>query len=58
MTAESLSDENIYVQSARLNGKNWDNPFLPYNELKNGGTLDFVMGPQPSNWGTNSHMPE
>ena len=52
-TAENLSAENIYVQSARLNGRNWESPFLPYGELKNGGTLSLVMGPQPGKtWGT------
>ncbi len=58
MTAENLSDKNIYVQSVQLNGKNLDNPFLPYRELKQGGRLDFVMGPQPSQWGTHPIIPE
>ena len=52
MTAENLSDQNIYVQSAKLNGKNWNSTILPYKELKNGGSLHFVMGSQPSQWGT------
>jgi len=52
MTAENLSDQNIYIQSVRLNGKDWNSPFLPYSELKNGGTLHFVMGLQPNmQWG-------
>jgi predicted alpha-1,2-mannosidase len=55
-TAENLSDKNIYVQSVKLNGKNWDSPFLPYNELKNGGTLAFTMGPEPSKWATNPQL--
>jgi len=57
MTAENLSDENIYVQSVRLNGKNLDSPFLPYKELKNGGTLSFQMGPKPSRWGADAPLP-
>jgi len=53
ITADNLSDQNIYIQSVRLNGKDWNSPFLPYSELKNGGTLHFVMGPQPNTqWGT------
>ena len=53
MTAEGLSDKNIYIQSARLNGKVWDSPFLPYAELKDGGSLAFVMGPKPNKaWGS------
>ena len=58
MTAENLTDENIYVQSVKLNGKKWDNPFLPYRELKHGGTLDFTMGPHPSQWGVNPEIPD
>jgi len=52
MTADNISDQNIYVQSVKLNGRNWTSPFLPFTELKNGGTIQFVMGPKPSQWGT------
>lgn len=58
MIAKNISNQNIYVQSVRLNGKNWDSPFLPYKELKGGGKIEFVMGPQPSQWGTKPVMPE
>jgi predicted alpha-1,2-mannosidase len=52
MSAESLSDKNIYVQSVRLNGKPWNRPFLPYAELKDGGQIVFTMGPEPNKeWG-------
>jgi len=58
MTAENISDQNIYVQSVRLNGKDWNSPFLPYRELKNGGKIEFTMGPKPSQWGTNPVVPK
>ncbi len=58
MTAENISDKNIYVQSVKLNGKNWDSPFLPCKELKNGGSIAFTMGPQPSQWGIHPGTPE
>ncbi len=58
MKAENISAENLYVQSVQLNGKNWDSPFLPYKELKNGGNLVFKMGPQPSRWGVNPVLPD
>ena len=58
MIAENLSDQNIYIQSVRLNGKSWDKPYLPYDELKNGGTIEFTMGPQPNkDWGRDSNIP-
>ena len=58
MTANNLSAANIYIQSVKVNGKNLDNPFLSYNELRNGGTLVFEMGPKPSSWGTNPQIPQ
>jgi predicted alpha-1,2-mannosidase len=52
--APAVSDTNIYVQSAELNGAPLDTPFLHHADLKAGGTLSFVMGPQPSTWGQGS----
>lgn len=52
MTAEGLSDANVYVQAVMLNGRAWDQPFLPYAEIQHGGTLAFRMGPRPNrSWG-------
>lgn len=58
MTAENLSETNLYVQSVRLNGKDWNNPFLPCSRVERGGALTFVMGPKPSQWGTHPKIPE
>lgn len=59
MTAENLSDENIYVQSVRVNGRDWNSPFLPYAALQHGGSIAFTMGPQPNrNWGTQPILPK
>ncbi len=52
ITAENLSAENIYVQSLTVNGKKWNSAFLTYDAIKNGGRLEFVMGPKPNRkWG-------
>ncbi|MFK8268659.1 GH92 family glycosyl hydrolase [Capnocytophaga cynodegmi] len=42
--AENVSAENMYIQSATLNGKPLDRTFITDEELKNGGELKFVMG--------------
>ena len=39
-----------YIQSARLNGKPLDAPVISYAQIEAGGTLEFVMGSQPSKW--------
>jgi predicted alpha-1,2-mannosidase len=52
MIANNFSEENMYVQAVKLNGKDWNRPFLPYSELKKGGTIVFEMGPRPNmQWG-------
>ena len=48
VTAANLSDENIYVQSVALNGRNLDRTWLAHDEIIKGGTLAFVMGPKPN----------
>ena len=50
--AEGNSDENIYIQSAELNGKRYDKSYIDYSDIVAGGTLRLVMGPQPSKWGS------
>ncbi|OIQ38031.1 MAG: alpha-mannosidase [Bacteroidetes bacterium MedPE-SWsnd-G1] len=50
--AENVSDKNKYIQSATLNNVNFNRTVLMHQELKNGGTLHFVMGDKPNtNWG-------
>ena len=52
MRAENLSDQNIYVQSVRVNGKDWNSTRLPSTEVRNGGEIVFTMGPLPNkDWG-------
>lgn len=51
--AENNSPANVYIQSVTLNGSPWNKPWLPREELQKGGTLRFVMGPNPNTqWGT------
>jgi len=45
--AENNNAENIYVQSVTLNGKLLDRNYITHSELTTGGTLHFVMGPEP-----------
>ncbi len=52
ITATNNSAENVYIQSATLNGQPLNRCWLSYSEITAGGTLDLVLGPQPNkNWG-------
>jgi len=47
------SNENVYVQSATLNGKRYLKSFLNYADIENGGILQFEMSDSPNKkWGT------
>ena len=52
VVAQNNSDSNVYIQSASLNGKALNKPVLTWEQLQAGGTLHFVMGAQPSKWGS------
>ncbi|HZL08373.1 MAG TPA: GH92 family glycosyl hydrolase [Prolixibacteraceae bacterium] len=50
--AYNVSDINMYVQSATLNGKALNISRFRQDEIVPGGSLVFVMGPKPNiNWG-------
>ncbi len=52
IVAHDISDSNKYIESATLNGKPLDRTYIYHNEVVDGGTLEFQMTNQPSNWGT------
>lgn len=50
--ALNYSQENKYIQSAKLSGEPLDKPFFTHDQLMAGGTLELVMGPDPKkDWG-------
>lgn len=50
--AVNNSDKNIYIQNVRLNGKNYTKSFISYADIMAGGDLVFVMGSEPSDFGS------
>ncbi len=54
--AENNYPGYIYIQSAELNGKEFNRTWIDHKEIMAGGTLMFVMGPEPNkNWGVDEH---
>ena len=51
VVAKKNSPKNIYIQSAKLNGKTLGRCWLDFSEISAGGKLELTMGPEPSNWG-------
>lgn len=52
ISANNISTENVYIQSAKLNGNNYSKSFLNHDDIMNGGKLIFEMGSTPNKtWG-------
>ena len=51
ITAENNSVENVYIQSAEMNGKEYSRSWLTHAQIVAGGELHFRMGSMPNrNW--------
>ncbi len=51
--ARGVSERNVYIQLATLNGKPYNKSFLLHRDLMAGGELVLLMGPRPNlKWGT------
>ncbi len=51
--AKNVSEENIYIQSASVNGTDFNQTTISHKTILKGGELVFKMGAEPNkNWGT------
>jgi len=55
--ASGLSEDNIYIVSAKLNGAALNRTWLTHAEIVKGGTLLLEMGAAPSGWGQDAVPP-
>lgn len=51
--ARNCSEDNKYIQSATLNGKEWNKPWFSHSDIINGGKLVLIMGAKANlQWGS------
>ena len=51
-------DTTFYVQSLRVNGVAWDKAWIEWDDVfAEGGSLEFVLGPEPVEWATGEAPP-
>lgn len=48
IVAENASEQNIYIQSVKLNGKPYHLTYLHHKDIMNGGVIEFIMGDKPN----------
>ncbi|KAF3067035.1 hypothetical protein GL218_08810 [Daldinia childiae] len=58
INTEGGDAQSYYVQSLKVNGENWDKAWVAWEDVfAKGGTLDFVLGPEPADWATGDAPP-
>jgi putative alpha-1,2-mannosidase len=60
VTANRQGGEGIYVQSVRVNGKEWDRSWVEHEDLVGngrGGLIEFVLGDELVGWDVGSVPP-
>ena len=54
----SVEESAIYVQSLKVNGRVWNKNWLEWNDVfAEGGTMEFVLGTEPSEWSFEGELP-
>ena len=48
--------ENIYIQSATLNGEPYEKSWITHSFFHDGGVLELTLGSQESSWGSNETL--
>ena len=43
-------EANLYIQNVKLNGENYNLPYISHSDIKAGNTLTFEMGETPAIW--------
>ncbi|MBQ8424335.1 MAG: GH92 family glycosyl hydrolase [Coprobacter sp.] len=50
--ARNCSDENKYIQSAKINGENWNKPWFSHTDIADGAVIELQMGSKRNTvWG-------
>jgi predicted alpha-1,2-mannosidase len=58
ITTVGGSDSSYYVQSLQVNGMDWNQSWVSWNDIfASGGALHFVLGPEAANWTTGPPPP-
>ncbi|MFU8854975.1 GH92 family glycosyl hydrolase [Micromonospora sp. SL1-18] len=48
----NAATDHPYVKSLQVTGEKWESPWIPWSRLAKGGTVDFTLGGEPTDWGT------
>ena len=53
INAPDNNKSNVYIQSLKLNGKSYNQTYIQYQDVQNGGEMNFKLGASPNKeWGS------
>ncbi|GAB3742714.1 GH92 family glycosyl hydrolase [Microlunatus parietis] len=52
--AHDQHPDHHYIQSVLIDGEPWTSVAVPYRKVADGATIEFFLGPEPSDWGADS----
>lgn len=55
IVSHDWSEEHVYIQDVRVNGKPWNSLSIPIDLIRQGIVIDIDLGDQPSSWGTGTN---
>lgn len=45
-----------YIKSCRINGKEWNKPYIRHKDISEGGNIEFELSETPTKWGMNGNI--
>jgi putative alpha-1,2-mannosidase len=49
--AKNTAENAVYIQSCKINGKEWKKPTFQHSDICNGGKIEMVLSELPTDWG-------
>ena len=49
--AKNTGGNAVYIQSCKINGKDWNAPIFHHSDIANGGKIEIVLSNRPTDWG-------
>jgi len=49
--AKNTGRNAVFIQSCKINGKDWKRPIFHHSDITNGGKIEMVLSDTPTDWG-------
>lgn len=53
----NAAKENIYIESCKIDGKQWDSPYITHSQLMKASHIEMKLSSSPTQWGKDAAAP-